>query len=455
MVISCRTLRLLGSMLSRHFCIIAKRSASTAAKSHGAVSGVEEKVSRLPNGLIVASVDLRGAVSQLCLAFRAGSRYEQPSEAGLVHHLRNVIGTDSNSYLGAQMLWQCGSAGANLVSSVTRDFFAVQMSIIRDHASIGLSLLGELSQPAFKPWDVEERVETLYADRAYLQPYDILMDKLHHAAYRNGPLGNALYSKRSKFGKIKFDQLAKFAASRFVSGEAALVGVNVDHNQIISYAAEQLTLPNGKGQKTRSSPYFGGEIHHLSVEKFAHVAIVGQGAHLGMCTKDKAVQAVMSAALCHGQSTEFSNTAGNGIIEQALYKASSGYPFGVSAINELHSDSGLFGIYLVAGGEHVTPLVDAAVKTLKSFSIPVEALHKAKSIARTSVLTRAESSFDVAFDRAAQLLVSDQAVSPAELVNEIDKVTVEDVLKALRTMTSKLTIVSHGNISQVPYLDEL
>jgi hypothetical protein len=32
--------------------------------------------------MTVASVDLRGAVSQLVLAFRAGSRYEQVDEAG-------------------------------------------------------------------------------------------------------------------------------------------------------------------------------------------------------------------------------------------------------------------------------------------------------------------------------------------------------------------------------------
>lgn len=65
------------------------------------------------------------------------------------------------------------------MSTMSRDLFAVQMSVLRDHASVALSLLGELAQSAFKPWDMEEVYGTLYIDRAYLQPRDILNEKLH------------------------------------------------------------------------------------------------------------------------------------------------------------------------------------------------------------------------------------------------------------------------------------
>lgn len=85
------------------------------------------KISRLPNGLTVASVDLGGPVAQLVVAYRAGTRYEMPDEAGLVHHIRNCIGGDSQRYYGAQLLWQCGSAGATVVSftSTKKRFWAI------------------------------------------------------------------------------------------------------------------------------------------------------------------------------------------------------------------------------------------------------------------------------------------------------------------------------------------
>lgn len=68
---------------------------------------------------------------------------------------------------------------------MTRDLLAVHMSVIRDQAAMGLSLLGELAQPAFKPWDVEDFKETLDVDCSYLQPYDKLMESLHDVTIFN------------------------------------------------------------------------------------------------------------------------------------------------------------------------------------------------------------------------------------------------------------------------------
>ena len=70
-------------------------------------------------------------IFQLVFAFRAGSRYEQPDEAGLVHFLRNIVGTDSSRYSGLKLLWQSGSIGSNVISSASKDLFLVQMSVVR------------------------------------------------------------------------------------------------------------------------------------------------------------------------------------------------------------------------------------------------------------------------------------------------------------------------------------
>lgn len=169
------------------------------------VQQIEEKFSRLPNGFTVASVDFNGAVSSLILAYRAGARYQQLDETGLVHHLRNNFGKDSEKYLGVKLLWQLGSIGGNLNSFVTKDLVAVQTNVvsihpythisaglqelwlsfqIRDRSVIAISLLGEFGKPAFRSWDVEDAAETVMGDLEFLQPYDVALELLHKAAYR-------------------------------------------------------------------------------------------------------------------------------------------------------------------------------------------------------------------------------------------------------------------------------
>lgn len=69
-------------------------------------------------------------------------------------------------------------------------------------------------------------------------------------------------------------------ASRLVSGNAVLVGVNVDHSQVLGYASTQLAIPEAAAKSTAPSQYRGGEVRHNAVLEMAHVAVVGEGASL-------------------------------------------------------------------------------------------------------------------------------------------------------------------------------
>ena len=116
-------------------CFFQKRGAAAFAAKKGDVSSTHEiKISRLGNGLTVASVDTASPVSHLAVVFRAGSRYETADEQGLTHHMRNAVGFDTKNFTGVQLLWQTGSAGANLSATTTRDLFTVEVDVARDQA---------------------------------------------------------------------------------------------------------------------------------------------------------------------------------------------------------------------------------------------------------------------------------------------------------------------------------
>lgn len=55
---------------------------------------------------------------------------------------------------------------------------------IRTYASVALSLLGELSQPVFKPWDTNDNLPSVEHDSSNISTFNILIENLHKAAYR-------------------------------------------------------------------------------------------------------------------------------------------------------------------------------------------------------------------------------------------------------------------------------
>uniref|UniRef100_A0A0K0DYN6 Cytochrome b-c1 complex subunit 2, mitochondrial n=1 Tax=Strongyloides stercoralis TaxID=6248 RepID=A0A0K0DYN6_STRER len=416
---------------------------------------IEQKISKLPNGLTVASIDNGAPVSQLVLAFRAGSRYEQPDEQGLVHYLRNSVGTDSKNYLGVKLLWQTGNIGATLNSVATKDIFAIHLSTPREGTPIGVSLLGELGQPAFKPWEVFDMLDTLKIDLNSMEAYDVVIEMLHKAAFRNGGLGRLNIAKPHKIGKVSHKQLEAFAKSRLLTGEAAIVGINVDHSLLLQYASEQITLSEGKGKEPSASPYKGGETRLCGPGNMAHIAVAVDGAKLSDL-KSVAVQAVLSSLIASSPVTKFSSTNGFGIVAKTINKESQS-PTGVTSINISYSDNGLVGFYLITEGSQAGLLTKKAISAVKSLASDInsESFEIAKQQSVSEVLLRSENDSNTAIDQAVQILSNPNPVSPVAFAEIIKSVTIDDVKKAASKFNGKLSISSYGSIDNVPYLDEL
>lgn len=115
-------------MLKR--AILLNRTFASAA-ANPALSKLEQKVSKLDNGLTVASVDAHGPISHFVVTYRAGSRYEQPDELGLVHRLRNSFGLDTANYEGSRLVWQAGSLGASLTARADQEFVTLHLAAVR------------------------------------------------------------------------------------------------------------------------------------------------------------------------------------------------------------------------------------------------------------------------------------------------------------------------------------
>jgi len=404
----------------------------------------------------VASIELGGATSSLALAYNAGARYQQPDEGGLVHHLRNLFGNDSAKYLSVKLLWQLGSSGGNLNAIATKDLLGVQTTVNRDNSPVAISLLGEFSRPALKPWDVVDGNETLSSDLHYQQPYDIVLELLHKAAYRNGPLAVPILAHPFEIGKVNHKQLQNYAASRLVTGSAVLVGVNVKHEDLLTYATHQGVIPESRATPAKESPYKGGDTRLSGPTNVSHVIVAGEGASLGD-VKGMAVQHVLAALIGKQTGLKFSNLPGNSVVGAAIQTAANHRPVGIGAVNVSHSDSGLIGVYVATDGQYADPIVHAAADGLKALagSLDAAVVDKAKSDAKLEALLRYEQPDELVLDHAAQVLAQGEIVPPKDLADQIQKVTAEDVKKAAQTLVKKLSVAAYGRINQVPYADQL
>jgi len=277
----------------------------------------------------------------------------------------------------------------------------------------------------------------------------------HKAAFRNGPLGNSVISPKWMIGKHSEKMMNDFAREHLVSGEMSLIGVNVDHELLLSYAQSGVSAPHGSSHTVPASKYLGGELRKDTVGPFTHVLIAGQAAGIND-PKGMAAASVFNSLLGVGPSVKWSTGRGKAVM--AVANSVGEAPFGVSGVQIAHSDQGLVGVYCISEAPKMSQIVKTVYGTIKDVAIngpSADELKRAKKSAVTNLLIRAESSASLVEDLATQSLATGSVNTPSELANNIESVGQADIQQIAKRMISKPTFAALGNLKSTPYMDEI
>lgn len=441
---------------------VAKRSlAATAhatkpvAKSNPPKEAVV-KTSRAPSGLLVTSIDRHGTLSNIAMGYRAGSRYESPSSLGVSHRVRNMIGLSSKEHSAFELLWRSGVLGGDVTTYTSRDLLVATLQTWRDHAVPAMELLGQLTSPGLRTWELEDTHQQMKIERALMKqnPAMRLAELLHAAAYRSGPLANSVVSPGYMIGKHNVGMVGQFVSSQLVASEACLVGVNVDHDQLLAYA-QVAPIETGGASSLKPSPYYGGELRKQSGHPLAHVLFAG--ASQGLNDAKAAATAAVFGALMASPIVDHATHAGVGKAATAVSGVASGV-HGVTPFHSLNADSGLVGVYVVAEPDSIDGVVRAAVNAIKESGTTVTDgdLQRAKQTALTLALLQADRNDSIVEDAISQTLSGQAVATNSDALNKaISAVTATDVQALAKQIVGKPTLAALGPVDGVPYLDSL
>uniref|UniRef100_A0A8C5KEE3 Ubiquinol cytochrome c reductase core protein 2 n=1 Tax=Jaculus jaculus TaxID=51337 RepID=A0A8C5KEE3_JACJA len=386
---------------------------------------------KLPNGLVIASMENYAPMSRIGLFIKAGSRDEDSNNLGTSHLLR-------------------------LASTLTTKG-ASSFKITRGIEAVG----GKLSVTATRE-TMAYTVEFAHASEVCLQWLDVLVltcltdviENLHAAAYKNA-LANSLYCPDYRIGKVTSDELNYFVQNHFTSARMALIGLGVSHSVLKQVAEQFLNIRGGLGLAGTKTKYRGGEIREQSGGSLAHAAIVAEGAANG--SAEAHAFSVLQHVLGAGPHVKRgSNTTS--LLCQAIAKGNH-LPFDVSAFNANYSDSGLFGIYTISQAAAAGDVIKAAygqVKSVAQGNLSSADVQAAKNKLKAGYVMSVETSEGFLHEVGAQALGAGSYVPPSTIFQQIDSVADADVVNAAKKFVSgKKSMAASGNLGHTPFLDEL
>lgn len=436
-------------------------SAKAATKSEAAGKArllpEELEITKLPNGLVVASLENYSPSSRIGVFMKAGSRYESSNNLGVNHVLRLASNLTTKGASAFKITRGLEAAGASLSVTSTRENIVYSVECLRDYVDTVMEyLINVTTAPEFRRWEVAELGSRVKTDKilAYQNPQVGVLENLHAAAYRNA-LSNSLFCPDYRIGKVSPDELQQYVQNHFTSARMALVGLGVSHSVLKQVGEQFLNIRSGAGPAAVKAQYRGGEIREQNGDSLVHAAIVAEGAAVG--SPEANAFNVLQHVLGSGPYIKRGSNSSSKLF-QAVSKATS-EPFDVSAFSASYSDSGLFGIYTISQAAAAGDAIKAAINQVKAVAggtVTEADITRAKNQLKSQYLLSSENSSGLLNEIGSQALAAGTYTSPADAIQQIDSVTSADVVNAAKKFASgKKSLAATGNLENTPFVADL
>uniref|UniRef100_A0A8C8LVY0 Ubiquinol-cytochrome c reductase core protein 2a n=1 Tax=Oncorhynchus tshawytscha TaxID=74940 RepID=A0A8C8LVY0_ONCTS len=404
-------------------------------------------VSKLPNGLVIASLENYSPVSSVGVFVKAGTRYETVENQGVSHVLRLAANLTTK---GASAFRICRG-----VEAVGGSLRSVSMESTALYTVIEY-LINVTMTPEFRPWEVDDLTSRVKVDRALAHQCSQIgvIEKLHEAAYKNA-LSNSLYCPDYMVGKVSGEQLQSFVQNNFTSARMALVGLGVNHSVLRQVGEQFLSVRSGAGVAGAKAVYRGGELRVQNGAGLVHSLIASEGGVTGSAEANafSVLQRVLGAGPHVKRGSNVTSKLSQGIANATTQ------PFDATAFNATYADSGLFGVYSIAQADSAGEVIKAAIAQVTGVAkggVSEDDVTRAKKQLKAEYLMSMESSEGLLEEMGAQALSSGAYHSPETVTQSIDSVSHADVVNAARKFVDgKKSMAASGHLANTPFVDEL
>lgn len=415
------------------------------------------QVSKLPNGLVIASLENYSPLSSVSLFVRAGSRYETVENSGVAHVLRLAANLTTKGASAFKICRGVEALGGSLSVTSSRETMVYSADCLRDNLDSLLEyLVNVTTAQEFRPWEVAELTSRVNIDKTLAAqcPQIGVIERLHEAAYKNA-LSNSLYCPDYMVGRVSPQQLQSFVEEHFTTGRMALVGLGVKHSALRQVGEGLLSARSGTGAPVAKAIYRGGEARIHSNDNLVHSLIVSEGGVAGSAEANafSVLQRLLGAGPHVKRGSNITSKLSQGIAKATTQ------PFDVTAFNASYSDSGLFGVYTISQADAAGEVIKAAISQLRGVAEGNASdadITRAKNQVKAEYLMSIESSEGLMEEVGAQALTTATYQGPETVLQAIDAVTHDDVIKAAnKFVNGKKTMAASGLLINTPFVDEL
>ncbi len=401
-----------------------------------------------PNGLTVLTerMDHIRSVS-MGIWVKSGSRHEDPHVNGISHFVEHMVFKGTRNRTAEQIARQVDSIGGNMDAFTGKETICFNIKVLDEHLPIAVDVLSDMVlHPVFDGKEiVRERGVILEEIKMDEDNPDYLVHEIFtQNFFKDHPLGKPILGTKETVRR--FDQAATLAyySGKFSPGNMIISAAgNLDHHELVDLLRQRFaTLPAGGNGWHDTPPKINSRIILRNKKALEQVQICVGVPSYSISHDRRYVMYVLNTLLGGGMSSRlFQNIREKQGLVYSIF----------SELNPFR-DTGMLSVYAGTSRESAAKVVKSIVselRQLKESRIAEEELKRAKDQLKGSLMLSLESSTARMSNLARQEMYYDRFVSMDEIIERIQAVTEEDLLRSANELfrAELIAVTVLGNLN--------
>jgi len=411
------------------------RSAFVRSASTVTLNVPETKVTKLDNGVHIATEDTGIPTATVGLWIDTGSRFETEQNNGVAHFLEHMAFKGTNQRTQTDLEMEIENMGAHLNAYTSREQTVFYAKCLSSDIPQAVDILSDIVQNStFGEGEIAREKGVILREMQEVETnlQEVVFDHLHAVAFQETPLGRTILGPTENIQGMTREMLTSYIKDHYKGGRMVLAGAGgVNHEDLVDLAKKHLgDLSNSYDTvvpELTYCRYTGSEVKYRDDSMpQAHIALAVEGC--GWTDPDNIPLMVASTLIgswdrSHGGGTNLASQ----LARQTADPDSKVHSF--QSFNTCYKDTGLWGVYWVCeklGCNDMTYAVQEEWKRLATAATSFE-VERAKNMLKTNMLQQLDGSTPVCEDIGRQLLCYGRRIPPHELEARIEAVTAKTV----------------------------
>src|SRR5713226_8301677 len=413
----------------------------------------EVQSTKLANGISVLTEHMPGLRSVTAgIWIRRGSRHESRELNGICHFIEHAVFKGTARRTARDIAMESDRLGGNLDAYTTHEMTGFAIKFADTALPQAFDLLSDIvSQPRFDEDDLLREQKVILEEMKMVEdsPEELLGELFNAAYFPDHSLGRPIEGTVETVTSFDHHKTLAFHAGEFSRCNLVIAGAgNIDHAQLVELAERAFlngqesdeAAPSQTGPVESPSPAAPILIENKQELEQAHLIIAAPWPSAK--SEDRYAASMLASIVGGGTSSR---------LWQKI-REERGLAYSVGAGGNTFSDVGVFTIYAGTSPEHLDEVVDLSLEELRRVveeSVSPDELKLVKDQALSLLLLGLESSSARAGGLARQEIIHGRRITPAEVIEKIEAVTLDDMQRVARSFfkSESLSLGALGNLN--------